>query len=303
MIDLMLRSCRAARMGLVAGLSVSASLLAVPVWPQHHPGDTPSRGQGEITTGGGISRYKALYGPPEFRSLDSEFTDPWPVRQAIRTIGRVLPIPGRGRQGSGAPAPGLFALQYDNQNARYQLCGEQVCVAVTPVREAQEAFEWLATGSQGEALEVVGAVDGVSTEAQASGNGGLVFSVWEASEALKATTHREAIPGSTLEPLVRYPKSAEGRVVTVSGTFRGANLFEDLPPDSRRGRDSWVLRDGPFSIWITGKDPKGQGFSLDVHSKADCRIRLEVQGEIVTENDYIYLRARKIQLLGRAPSE
>jgi hypothetical protein len=290
--------------GRIGGLCLVACLVASPARPQHRPGEPPATSGQRVADARDVGRYEMMYGSPEFHSLDAEF-DSWPPRQAIRTVGRVSPIPGRGqRTAQPSSVAGPMAPRWDNQFARYQICGERVCVAVTPVWEVREAFEALANGSSGEALEVVGAVDGLPMEGQQPGTKGpIAFQVWQASETLKATTRREEGPGSSLEPLVRYPKGAEGRVVTVKGTFRGANLFEDLPLDSRRSTDDWVLRDGPFAIWVTGKDPKGKGFSLDVRSKADCHFRLEVQGEIRTENEYIYLRAKSIQLLGRAASE
>ncbi len=291
--------------GRIGALSLLVCLVVAPARPQHRPGESPATSGQRVTGGGDISRYEAMYGSPEFRSLDSEFVEPWPKRQAIRTVGRVSPIPGRRSRGGGTAPTGIagpMAPRYDNRFAGFQICGEQVCVAVVPVWEVREAFESLASASQGEALEIVGAVDELKLEGQQPPYP-IAFQVWQASETLKATTHVEGGPGSSLEPIVRYPKGSQGRLVTVKGTFRGANLFEDLPLDSRRSADDWVLRDGPFSIWVTGKDPKGKGFSLDARSKGDCRFRLEVEGEIRTENDYIYLRAKKIQLLGRAPSE
>jgi hypothetical protein len=53
-----------------------------------------------------------------------------------------------------------------------------------------------------------------------------------------------------------------------------------------------VLRDAPFSIWVTGKGPKRRGFSLDARSKADCRFRLEVEGKVEIASELIYLRAK-----------
>ena len=282
------------------GLCLLVWLAAAPARPQHRPGE-PAQTSGErAASEGEVGRYEMMYGSPQFHSLDAEF-DPWPNRQAIRTVGRVSPIPGRQKGQAALPSglSGPMAPRWDNLFARYQICGDRVCVAIVPVWEVREAFEAMANGSSGQALEVIGAVDLVPVEGNQGKPGPIAFQVWKATEAL-AATRREGVPGNTLEPLVRYPKGAEGRTVTVSGTFRGANLFDDLPHDSRRSQDDWVLRDGPFSIWIIGRDPKGKGFSLDARSKADCRFRLEVQGSVQIANDYIYLRARKIQLLGRA---
>jgi hypothetical protein len=64
-----------------------------------------------------------------------------------------------------------------------------------------------------------------------------------------------------------------------------------------------VLQDGPFSIWVTGKAPKGQNFSLDPRSRSDCIYRLSVTGVIETDNNDVYLRAKAVELLGRAKNE
>ena len=54
---------------------------------------------------------------------------------------------------------------------------------------------------------------------------------------------------------------------------------------------------------MTGKEPKGHGFALDPPSRADCRFRLEVTGKVSIVNDYIYLRASSVQMLGGAKAE
>ena len=102
---------------------------------------------------------------------------------------------------------------------------------------------------------------------------------------------------------MRYPKGGEGRIVTASGVFRGSNLFDDLPAESRRHASDWVLKDGPFSIWVTGKAPKGNGFSLDPRSRSDCHWRLEVGGKVETAGGYVYLRAKSVTLVRRERDE
>ena len=101
---------------------------------------------------------------------------------------------------------------------------------------------------------------------------------------------------------VTEPTAYVGKTVTVVGRFGGANLFEDLPPESRL-RPDWVLRDGPYSIWICGRPPKGQGFALDTRSRAESRWRLEVQGRVETRKRYVCLRALRVLLVGRGDPE
>lgn len=87
--------------------------------------------------------------------------------------------------------------------------------------------------------------------------------------------------GVTLEQLNEAPDRYVGRLVTVEGEFRGANLFGDMPPSTRGIRsDDWVIKDDVWSAWVTGRKPKGQGWSLDVGMKRDAGKWLRVTGRL-----------------------
>ena len=107
-------------------------------------------------------------------------------------------------------------------------------------------------------------------------------------------------PGEGLAELVRSGTLRPGTSVTVTGVFRGRNLFDDLPKDSQRGTDDWVIQDGVFAAWVTGKRPQGKGFALDPASRGDARWRLEVTGKIEVVGDVAYIRASRVALAGRA---
>jgi hypothetical protein len=106
--------------------------------------------------------------------------------------------------------------------------------------------------------------------------------------------------GDTLAKLIRDGDLRPGTAVTVSGVFRGRNLFGDLPQDSQRSPEDWVLKDGDFAAWVTGKRPAGKGWSLDPASPGDARWRVEVVGKVEVVGDVAYLRASKVSLAGRA---
>jgi len=270
--------------------------------PQAKPTPPPTL-TGDRVDSSGIGRYGALYGTPEFRGLDDEQSRPWPMRQAIRTIGVLEKIPGRGRsgQGSSGPTPGS-RREWDSEYAFHEICKELTCLALVPVQEMQDVFAGRVSDWAHKDVEVIGAIDELRRPGMIQGP--VVFQVWSVFEATALSSRqKDGSKGSSLEPLVRYPKGVEGTFVTVQGTFRGANLFEDLAPESRRRAGDWVLRDGPFSIWVTGRAPKGKGFSLDTQSRSDSVHRLEVAGTVETVGDYIYLRAKTVQLLGRAKEE
>ena len=265
------------------------------------PPPRPPTSYGDRVAIGDIGRYALLYGTPEFRGLDDDNARPWPERSAIRTVGTLEEIPGRRRSGDASAAlPG--SDDYDSVYALLRVCGERHCLALVPVPEMQDAFagpvrNWIHQG-----VEVIGAIDQLPSSASpaaALGSGPRVFLVWSVSESPSGRVRRDGAGGSTLEALVRYPKAGEKRKVTVSGTFRGANLFADLPGESRRDPADWVLRDGPFSIWVTGRAPKGRGFALDPRLRSECSWRLEVQGTVETAAGYVYLHAKSVVLKGR----
>ena len=273
--------------------------------PQASPTPPPAGAEDRIAIGSAdVSKYEVMYGPGEFRTLDEDAVN-WPLRTAIRTIGRLERIPERRQSGAALPptpgiqgqARGQGRVLWDNPLARYQICGdERACVALVPVQEMADVLDGPAQVWLHQNIEVIGAVD----EMRMLGDRSIAFQVWSVFEVPDPLARRAGSKGSSLEPLVRYPKGAEGREVTVQGIFRGANLFEDLEPESRRHASDWVLQDGPFSIWVTGKAPKGHDFALDPWARSDCIYRLRVTGTVETEDDYVYLRATAVQLLGRA---
>lgn len=63
----------------------------------------------------------------------------------------------------------------------------------------------------------------------------------------------------------------------VAGQFRGRNLYGDLPARSHLDKDDWVIKDELFALWVTGRRPKGEGFSLDAGLKRDTNKWLEVE--------------------------
>jgi hypothetical protein len=266
--------------------------------PQVSPVRPPSNYGDRVAIGGDIGRYALLYGTPEFRGLDDEHARPWPERSAIRTVGTLEEIPGRGRSGdSSASVPG--GNDYDSAYALFRVCAERRCLALVPVPEMQDAFAGPVRAWIHQGVEVIGAIDQLPSSATDAGSRPRVFLVWSVTESPSGVVRRDGASGSSLETLVRYPKGSEKRKVTVSGTFRGANLFADLPDESRRDPADWVLRDGPFSIWVTGKAPKGRGFALDPRSRSDCSWRLEVIGTVKTVAGYVYLHAKSVALVRR----
>jgi hypothetical protein len=110
---------------------------------------------------------------------------------------------------------------------------------------------------------------------------------------------------SSIGDALASPAAKAGKSVRVVGRFRGANLFGDLPAETRRAPGDWVLQDGEVALWVTGKPPKGKGFDLDPGNKMDTGRWLEVEGKLEVTGPVAYLRASRVQLVARpaAPSE
>ncbi|GAG28105.1 unnamed protein product, partial [marine sediment metagenome] len=170
---------------------------------------------------------------------------------------------------------------------------------------AEEMAHFLSTTARswvGRRVEIVGAIDDLNRDPRREPL--WAFLVWSIALQDEGGDGDGTPPmGSRLEALVMSPEARAGETISVKGTFRGANLFDDMPPGSQRKAGDWVLKDGPFVIWVTGKAPKGSGFSLEPSSRSDCRWRLEVSGKVEREAGLIYLKAKKIRLLGRSPED
>src|SRR3990172_404883 len=91
-------------------------------------------------------------------------------------------------------------------------------------------------------------------------------------------------PDATLEDLVTKAERYDGKTVNVRGQFRGENLFGDLPSSSRDRSSDWVIKDDVFAVWVTGKKPKGSGWSLDASLKRDTGKWLQIMGRVRVRN-------------------
>jgi len=95
------------------------------------------------------------------------------------------------------------------------------------------------------------------------------------------------------------PARFAGKPIRVVGQFRGRNLYADLPEGSERAPGDWVLKDGAHAVWVTGRAPKGKGFTLDPDYKGDTTRWLEVEGKPEVVDGVLYLRASKVTLAQR----
>jgi hypothetical protein len=104
-------------------------------------------------------------------------------------------------------------------------------------------------------------------------------------------------PEVTLEELVTRPDRYDGKTVSARGQFRGGNLFGDLPSASRARTSDWVLKEDVFAVWVSGKKPKGAGWSLDASLRRDTGKWLQVTGRVRASKGIVTLEAIDVALI------
>ncbi len=261
----------------LGALGPLASAQPVKVPPPVKP---PQRERAALgATNADISKYEALYGTPEDIALEEVIKmlqRGERFAHAVRTRGR-FEDPGSGATPRSRPT--------------YALCEGPRCLSpIRPVEEIAHPFEAESESFRARELEIVGALDG----------GEFLFWTYTLAGPAEARP-RGPGGGLTLEALVKQEAPFGTRDVTVRGQFRGRNLFGELPAGSGATPTDWVIGDGPFYVWVTGKPPKGSGFSLDPASRADCAFWLAVEGRPEKHGEVVVLRARRIEFLGRSP--
>lgn len=115
---------------------------------------------------------------------------------------------------------------------------------------------------------------------------------------LKVTTIGEAAPATTpsIRALTLEPWKFDGQTVTLTGNFRGRNLFGDTPASPGSGRYDFVLRGAEGAIWVTGMRPRGKGFDFDVDRRLDSDKWLEVTGVVTRKRGLVSIAATKVSL-------
>src|SRR5689334_4306508 len=119
-----------------------------------------------------------------------------------------------------------------------------------------------------------------------------------------ASTVESPLPQEpTIRALALAPDKYIGKGVTVTGRFRGVNLFADLPTAAgTKGRWDFVLQSADAAIWVSGVRPRGKGFDLDVNSRLDTGRWLQVAGTLRRDGPLPWIEATSLAA-ATAPSE
>ena len=104
---------------------------------------------------------------------------------------------------------------------------------------------------------------------------------------------------SATQPSVRAlalePWKFEGQSVTVIGQFGGRNLFGDLPAAPAKDKFEFVLRNVDAAIWVTGMQPKGKNFNLNVDARVDTSHWLSVTGLVMRDRGIVTIQAKTME--------
>lgn len=92
------------------------------------------------------------------------------------------------------------------------------------------------------------------------------------------------------------PAQYAGREVTLSGRFRGRNLFGDQPSSPGKSPNEYVLQVADASIWVSGLRPRGRGFTLDPDSRRDTREWVRVTGTVRHEPPMAWIEGKAIDI-------
>lgn len=106
----------------------------------------------------------------------------------------------------------------------------------------------------------------------------------------------EPPPAPSIRAIALDPVRYSDQRVTVSGQFRGRNLYGDLPQApaaaaDKQNKGEFVLRSADAAVWVLGKRPRGRGFQFDPESRLDTRRWLEVTGTVRHAQGLVWLEA------------
>ena len=105
----------------------------------------------------------------------------------------------------------------------------------------------------------------------------------------------------TIEDLFRDPPDRR-LLVRVIGQYRGPNFFGDLPANSHKRNDDWIVKHDTFAMWVSGKRPEGKGFALSANTTKDTQTWLAITGTVEEHKGLPILKPSRIEL-SPAPSD
>jgi hypothetical protein len=99
---------------------------------------------------------------------------------------------------------------------------------------------------------------------------------------------------ATLRRVALDPASQVGKRVTITGQFRGRNLYADLPQGPGLSQWDFVLRSADAALWVTGLRPRGNGFNLNPGARVDTGTWLRVSGVVREGKGLVWIEAQQL---------
>src|SRR5581483_11002063 len=128
--------------------------------------------------------------------------------------------------------------------------------------------------------------------------GDVVALIVSEAVPLKAPETPPSLREITLSPDLYF-----GQLVTISGQFRGRNLYGDVPQAPNVSQWDFVLHSGDSALWVTGERPRGKGFNLDVGARIDTKFWLQVTGTVRQGRGLVWIEAAPPLVLAKPEVE
>ncbi len=222
--------------------------------------------------------YTALFGAPEDVDPDALVATPGRhVGRAVRTRGRLVAVNG-----------GAARFELAIGKTRVLLRLEPEVKALVTAR--LPAWDRTLVTAEGFFYREV-AADAAATP--------FALRAWTVFPANAAPAPPPPSGGVALVPLQDLVYGAgryDGREIRVRGTYRGSNRHADLPEKTRKSRADWVIKDGYFAAWITGRDASGDNWDLSRRSSSGTEAVVEVVGVPSTAGGVVRIQAREVEL-------
>ncbi len=116
-----------------------------------------------------------------------------------------------------------------------------------------------------------------------------------------SVTEAQVAASPSIRAITLEPWKYDGQTITLTGNFRGRNLFGDLPASPATSKYDFVIRGAEGALWITGLRPRGRGFELDIDRRVDSDRWIEVTGKVTRGKGLVMLEGTTIAL-AKAPA-
>jgi hypothetical protein len=254
----------------------------------------------------GPQDYDARYGEAVWIGLEALLSGDVPMEfrgKAIHTRGIFRANPAARR--AGAYGGGTDAQSFRNM-PRFMLttapeAEAQGGLSIQPVPELADSFEGEATDMREREVDVVGILGALDRpDATAGRSPGTPsppppaqFTFWKFWSEDAGRPMKKGGPIVSMEQVVGKIHRYQGVLVRFRGQFRGRDLFgEAACPGSPS--DGWVVKDGPFAVWVDGQKPQGRGWSLHTGRREDTERWLEIVGRPGLKGECIVVRAEEV---------